>query len=252
MSKYIHLRIENQTAFLTLNRPEKHNAFNSALLKELSNMLDELNKDKKIRLLILAGRGKSFSSGVDLDALLSLKSIEEAKEFAYLLEETSEKIYKFSKPVIARLHGLALGGAAGFASAADIRIATPGTKIGFPAVKLGAILPATCTIYVESLIGRNNLLDLTLTGRIIEAKEASDMGLINEIVSEENIDNRINEWARQILEGSVEAIKLTKQTVNFPYTVLLEQAKLYAVDNFAYLSQTKAWQERMKNFSSKK
>jgi len=252
MKKYILYQKENGTGKLILNNPEKHNAFSPAMLRELGEILDRAAADPGVQVLVLSAKGKNFSSGVDLKALTELNSVEEAKEFALLLEETSEKLFRFPKPVIARLHGLVLGGAAGFAAACDIRIADDDTRIGFPAVKLGAILPATCTVYVESLIGRNRMLDLTLTGRLIDAAEALAISFHTYVTPAGKQDEKIREITSQILEGTGEALSLTKRTVNYPYHLWLEQAKLYATDNFAYLSQTAEWQERMRNFLEKR
>ncbi len=239
-------------AWIRLNNSEKHNAFSESLLNELNETLKKIEQSNDFKVVVLSGEGKSFSSGVDLSELLKLDSVYSAKKFALLLEEVSERIFRFPKPVIVAMHGLVLGGAAGFSAAADIRIAAKDTKIGFPAVKLGAILPATCTVYVESLIGRGKTLDLTLTGKIISADEAFRMGLVDYVVNRENLDSFLMELAGKIMEGSSEALQLTKRTVNFSHQILLEQAKLYAADNFAYLSQTPEWKSRMKNFIQNK
>ncbi len=252
MKNLVIYEIRRGIATVSFNRPDRHNAFSPALLEEFVSVMDRLARDEQVRILVLAGRGKSFSSGVDLKSLSDLNSVESAKRFALLLEKASETLFKFPKPVIARLHGSVLGGAAGFAAACDLRVASEGTRIGFPAVKLGAILPATCTVYVESLIGRSALMELTLTGRTIGAREALQMKFVNDVVAENRLDEKIEEIIRLISEGTPEALSLTKQTVNFPFALQLEQAKLYAADNFAYLSQTESWKKRMKNFFRRK
>jgi len=244
--------IKNDIGILTLNRPEKHNAFNTALLEELSAFLTELAQRTDFRLLIITGAGeKSFSSGVDLKALLDIKTIEQARQFALLLEETSEKIFRFPKPTIALINGYALGGGFGYAAATDYRILTNDTKVGFPAIKLGAILPVTCTLYLNALIGIGESRDLLLTGRLVEPQEALEMGMVNKVVPRAKLMDTALETARIILEGNDRAIFYTKRTVNHLLTKEIEAQKLYAADNFAYLSQTPEWQNRMHAFSEK-
>jgi len=236
---------------LTMSRPDKYNAFNKEFLEELSALLHQENSNEKLKLLIITGEGKAFSSGVDLKSLLGLKTIEQARNFALLLENTSELIYHFNKPTIAVLNGLALGGGFGYATAADIRIMSKTAKAGYPAVKLGAILPATCTMYLKALIGDGRTKDLLLTGRMIEADEALEIGLTNYVVNPEKLMDFAYEKALQIIEAPQLALFYTKKTVNFSPLREIEAAKLYAADNFAFLSQTEEWQQRMGNFANK-
>jgi len=249
---YLSYEINQEIGILKFKRPDKYNALNSDFLKELQALLRRENKNPELRILLITGEGKAFSSGVDLKALLDLKTVEQARNFALLLEETSELIYNFSKPTIAIINGLALGGGLGYATAADIRIMSTTAKIGYPAVKLGAILPATCTMYLKALIGDGRAKDLLLTGRIIESAEALSMGLVNYEVSLDNLMKTAYDIARQIMEAPELALLYTKQTINFSTKKEIETAKLYAADNFAFLSQTVEWQKRMRNFAEKK
>ena len=249
---FISYQIDNGIGILKLNRPEKYNAFHTGLLTELQELLMKENKNSLLKVLIITGEGKAFSSGVDLKSLLELNSVEQARNFALLLESTSEYIYNFSKPTIALINGIALGGGFGYATAADIRIMTNETKVGYPAVKLGAILPATCTMYLKALIGDGRTKDLLLTGRMIQAPEALQMGLVNYTVDSKKMLEFAIQKAKEIMEAPEIALLYTKNTVNFTTKREIEAAKLYAADNFAFLSQTKEWQERMRNFANKK
>ncbi len=237
---------------LSLNRPKVHNSFNRELLNELSDTLNLLKNNKEIKILIITGEGeKSFSSGVDLKELQNFKSIEDAREFAILLEGTSEKIFNFPTPVISAINGFALGGGMGYAAATDYRIIADTAKVGFPAIKLGAILPVTCTLYLKELIGMANSRDILLTGRMMNAKEAKEIGLVNRIVPLNSIIDEAYKIAETIIEGSNEAMFYTKKTLNSMLATDIESQKLYAADNFAYLSQTKEWKQRINNFGKK-
>ncbi len=249
----IEYKIENKIGFIKFNRPNKHNAFNIDLLTELSELLDTEAKNTNIRALIFTGSGeKSFSSGVDLKELINFNSIEDARNFAILLESTSEKIFKFPKPTIAAINGFALGGGFGYSSAMDYRIIANTAKVGFPAIKLGAILPVTCTLFLNALIGVSKSRDLLLTGRIIESAEALEMGLVNKVVNQDQVINEAIKVTNTILEGNDTAITYTKRTVNNMLLKDIESQKLYAADNFAYLSQTVEWKKRMNEFNNKK
>ena len=248
---YISYSIQEGIGVLKFNRPEKYNAFHKDLLIELADLLQKEDKNEALKVLIITGEGKAFSSGVDLKSLLDLKTVEQARSFALLLESTSELIYNFSKPTIALVNGIALGGGFGYATAADIRIISLAAKVGYPAVKLGAILPATCTMYLNSLIGEGRSMDLLLTGRMLQADEALQLGLANYIVTPDHLMPFAVDKAKQIMEAPELALLYTKRTVNFTTKKEIEAAKLYAADNFAFLSQTAEWQKRMNDFANK-
>jgi len=250
--KFINYKLSDGIGTLSFNRPDKYNAFHSELLIELRDLLIRENNNTLLKTLIITGEGKAFSSGVDLKSLLSLKSVEQARDFALLLESTSELIYNFSKPTIAVVNGIALGGGFGYATAADIRIMSQTAKVGYPAVKLGAILPATCTMYLNSLIGAGRTKDLLLTGRLLKSDEALEFGLVNYTVENEALTQFAIDKAHEIMEAPELALLYTKNTVNFSTKQQIEAAKLYAADNFAFLSQTKEWQKRMRDFANKK
>lgn len=242
----------NGITLVSLNRPSVHNSFNRELLNEFNDKLEMLKNDKSVRVLILTGAGeKSFSAGVDLKTLQNFTDIEDAREFALLLEGTSETLFNFPKPVISAINGYALGGGMGYASATDYRIVVEDAKIGFPAAKLGAILPVTCTLYLNALIGYSNIRDILLTGRMMSASEAKEIGLVNKVVKKEELMKEAFAIAEQMLESSDMALFYTKKTINSLLSVDIESQKLYAADNFAFLSQTKEWKNRINNFGKK-
>ena len=245
--------IKEGIVILTLNRPEVHNSFSRELLHEFSEALEILSKDKKVRVLILTGAGeKSFSSGVDLKILQNFESIEDAREYALLLEGTSEVLFNFPRPVISAINGYALGGGLGFAASTDYRIASEQAKMGFPAVKLGAILPVTCTLYLSHIIGLNNARDILFSGRMLSANDALELNLVNKVVSHDSLLEESIKFAEMMLEGTDMALFYTKKTLNSILAREIEAQKLYAADNFAFLSQTEEWKERILNFGKKK
>ena len=243
---------ESGIAILSLNRPEVHNSFSRELLKQFSESLDILAKDKTVRVLILTGVGeKSFSSGVDLKVLQNFQSIEEAREYALLLEGTSEDLFNFPRPVISAINGYALGGGLGYAASTDYRIASERATMGFPAVRLGAILPVTCTLYMTNIIGITHTRDMLLTGRVLKADEALKFNLVNKVVPHQDLMKEAIKVAEMMLKGTDMALYYTKKTLNSLLSKDIEAQKLYAADNFAFLSQTKEWKERIQNFGKK-
>jgi len=245
-------QLENGIAILSLNRPDVFNSFSVDLLNQWGKTLEELAEDKSVRILIVTGSGeKAFSSGVDLKVLQNFQSIEEAREYALLLEGTSEKLFNFPKPVISAINGYALGGGLGYAASTDYRIASEKAKMGFPAVKLGAILPVTCTLYLTNIIGLTNTRDMLFTGRMLNANEAKDMNLVNQVVSHEKLMEEAIKVAEMMLEGTDMALFYTKKTLNSLLAKDIEVQKIYAADNFAFLSQTEEWKDRIMNFGKK-
>jgi len=244
---FIKYELKNNIGIITLNRKEKYNSFNFKMLEELYSVLQQAKNNKELKLLMITGAGKkSFCSGVDLNQLKVLKTIEENREFAEQLEKTVYSLFVFPKPTIALLNGYALGGGYGLAATCDYRILSEKAKIGFPAVQIGAIMPVTCTLIVSSLIGEGRTKNLMLTGKLLEAKEALNIGLADEIVEPENMMQAAKIVANQMLKAGEIAIEMTKKTVNINLLRDIETHRLYAADNFAYLSQTKDWRERMK------
>lgn len=243
---------EKGICLLSFNRLSKHHSFSSEFLHDLKTALNILKDDKSVKILIITGAGKdAFSTGADLKELQGLKTIEEARAYALLLDETSEQLFQFPTPVISAINGYALGGGMGYAAATDYRIIAESAKVGFPAIKLGAILPVTCTLYLKELIGLSHCKDILLTGRIMNAAEAKEMGLVNKIVKDTDLMKEAYKLAENIIEGSTDAIMYTKKTLNSLLATEIQSQKLYAADNFAFLSQTKEWQERIGNFGKK-
>lgn len=243
---------EKGICLLSFNRPDKHHSFSRELLYELKTALHILSDNKSVRILIITGVGaKAFSAGADLKELQSIKTIEDARAYALLLEETSEQLFQFPTPVIAAINGYALGGGMGYAAATDYRIIAESAKVGFPAIKLGAILPVTCTLYLKELIGMSYSKDILLSGRMMNATEAKEIGLVNKIVKDDDLIKEAYKLAENIIEGSTDALMYTKKTLNSLLAAEIQSQKLYAADNFAFLSQTREWQKRMGNFGKK-
>ena len=253
--KTISLNKHNKhTALITIHNPQKQNAFDAALLTELAGKLKTVEDSRTYRIVYITGEGdKAFSTGVFLKDLIEFGSTSAAKRFASLLESTMDRLFNFPKPVIALINGYALGGGFGLAMSSDIRIMTADSKIGFPAVKIGAILPSGCTYRLISLVGAGHAKDLLLTGRHVTADEALRIGMVNYVVRDKKaLFQKADELSELILQGAPQALGMTKITVNKHTNELISRYGLYSPDNFAYLSSTNEWQERIYRFLHRK
>src|SRR5712692_6141558 len=204
------LDITGNLATLTLNRPEKRNAISTQMMAELQTALDHIEKSHA-RVAIVTGSGKAFSAGMDLDMLAAIaqQSPAENQEDSRRMAKMFRRIWSFSKPLIAAVNGAALAGGCGIATLCDFTLAVPEAKFGYTEVKIG-FLPAIVSVFLMRQIGEKRARDLLLTGRIIEAAEAKEMGLINEIVPAERLMERANELAEVLISSSPASLSRAK------------------------------------------
>lgn len=197
-------------ATITLNRPEKRNAISIRMISDLHAALDSVEKTRT-RVVILTGAGKAFCAGIDLDYLQSIssQSASDNQEDARRIAKLFRKIWSYSKPMIAAVNGHALAGGCGIATLCDFTIAVPEAKFGYTEVKIG-FLPAIVSVFLSRQVGEKRTRDLLLTGRIMEASEAKEMGLVNEIVPAENLMARVHELAETLIAASPSSITRAK------------------------------------------
>lgn len=201
-------------ATLWLNRPEVHNAFDEALIAALTAALRALDADDTVRVVVLAGRGKSFCAGGDLAWMRRMAGFSEAENLADAgrLAEMLRTLATLSKPTIARVHGAALAGGTGLVAACDIAIATPRARFGTTEVRLG-LVPATIGPYVIRAIGRRAAQRYFLSGERIEAGDARALGLVHELCDEDALDARVAELCASLLAGAPGALRACKQLI---------------------------------------
>jgi enoyl-CoA hydratase len=207
------LRIERHAdrVVATLNRPEVRNAIDQAIIDALHELCAELEAEPRI--LILTGAGGVFASGADI-AELRERGATEAR--AGINAHTFIRIHDLPMPVIAAVDGWALGGGAELAYAADIRIATPSARFGNPETGLGIIAAAGASWRLRELIGAGRAIELLLTGRIVEAEEALEIGLVSSIYPVESLLDAAHAIADQIAANDPRAIQLTKSVFAAP------------------------------------
>jgi methylglutaconyl-CoA hydratase len=204
--------LESGVLSLTLNRPEKRNALNAGLIESLHQALERADLDSAVRVVLLRGAGKDFCAGADLDELLASanQSVDDNQRAALQLGSLFERMRTLPKPVLAMVHGRALAGGAGLATASDLLLAGAGAQLGYPEIQRGFV-PAMVMALLRRAAGEKVALDLLLTGRLLSADEAGRAGLVSRVFPDEELETSTLQLARQLAGSSGTAIALTKQ-----------------------------------------
>jgi methylglutaconyl-CoA hydratase len=195
---------------ITLNRPEKRNAITTQMIADLQSALDAIEKTNT-RVVIITGTGKAFCAGIDLELLQAIaqQTPAENQDDSRRIAKMFRKIWSYSRPMIAAVNGHALAGGCGIATLCDFTLSVPEAKFGYTEVKIG-FLPAIVSVFLSRQIGEKRCRDLLLTGRLVEASEAKELGLVNEIVSSERLMDRAHELAADLLAASPSSITRAK------------------------------------------
>ncbi len=205
---------EHGRATLTMNRPEIHNAFDDLLIADLHRELKRLETDPQVRVVILAASGKSFSAGADLNWMRRMAdySRQENLADAHGLADLMKTLNELSKPTIALVQGAAFGGGVGLVACCDIAIAATRAKFCLSEVKLG-LIPAVISPYVVEAIGSRAARRYALTAEIFNAAEACRLGLIHELVDENDLAQSGAELAGLIVKNGPAAVAAAKQLI---------------------------------------
>lgn len=222
--------VEDRIAFITLNRPEKRNAFNSALAELITEAFVEAARDSRVRGALLRARGPAFCAGADLAYLQSLQdySWEDNLRDSERIASMYSAIYTLPKPVACAVQGPALAGGAGLASVCDYVLAAPEATFGYTEVRIGFI-PAIVSYFLIRKIGRAKAAPLLMSGRIISAEHALELGIVNDIAPQESLECQAVQWLQTLFrEVSPQALATTKQMLDalplLPLAKALEEA----------------------------
>jgi len=204
--------LENGVFGITLNRPAKRNALSSEMIELLHQAVQRADLDSGARVVLIRGAGKDFCAGLDLDELLASadKSEDENTASALQLGTLFLEIRRLPKPVIAVVHGRALAGGAGLATACDLLLASKSAQLGYPEIQRGFV-PAMVTTLLRRLAGEKMALDLILTGRVLTADEAAAAGLVSRVVSDAELEREGADLAARLVASSASALALTKR-----------------------------------------
>ena len=215
MSKSVLIEVAGQVGTLTLNRPDQHNAFDAALIAELSAALHKMNTDASVRIVILSATGKSFCAGADVAWMARAANYGEEENYqdAMQLADLMCTLNRLGKPTIARVHGSAFGGGLGLVACCDMAVATHNASFALSEVRLG-LVPAVISPYVIGRIGEGMARRYFLTSERFNAAEAYRIGLVNQVVaSETELGQVIGQWIEALLLGGPQAQKQAKRLI---------------------------------------
>jgi methylglutaconyl-CoA hydratase len=238
MSASLDITIERRVARIALNRPQVHNAFDDALIADLTAALEKLDRDHAVRALVLTGNGASFSAGADLNWMRRMASASEAENRAdsERLAMLMRTLNFLSKPTIARINGAAYGGGVGLVACCDIAIAVDGAKFGLTEVKLG-LVPAVISPYVIAAIGARHARRLFVSGEIFESDEAARIGLVHQVVAGQQLDDAVDRSLHWLGKGGPTAQREAKLIALRISGATPETAKSIDVENAALIAR---------------
>ena len=253
MSNYETILVEKRgsIAILTINRPDKLNALNLKVHAEGVLALETLKKDSEVRVLILKGSGeKAFVAGADISEFAGQTAA--SQRDAMNATSLFNSLDSFPKPVIAMINGFCLGGGNELAMACDIRIASDNSRFSQPEINLGIIPGGGGTQRLTNLIGESKAMELILTGDMIDAAKALELGLVNHVYSAEELETKTLELAGKIAEKSPIALQLAKEAVKLASKSNLDEGLRREVDLFAVCFSTSDKEEGVRAFLEKR
>jgi enoyl-CoA hydratase len=251
---YPNLIVETRdgVACVTVNRPDKLNALNAAVIEELSAAFSALAADDAVRGVILTGAGeKAFVAGADIGEL-SGQSPTAGKERARRGQEVFDHIEALGKPVIAAVNGFALGGGCELALACHVRVAAEGARMGTPEVKLGLMCGYGGTQRLPRLVGRGRALEMLLTGEMVDAQEALRIGLVNRVVPREKLLAESEVLLRKMLANGPVSLRFTLEAVHRGLEMPVADAQAFEGTLFGLICATDDMKEGTRAFLEKR
>jgi short chain enoyl-CoA hydratase (EC 4.2.1.17) len=235
---------------LTLNRPEQLNTFNTRLARELNEGLLELDKDRQVRVIIIRGAGRAFCAGIDLNELAGKNTLE-IRNWVKLMDVYNVTIANLGKPVIASVHGAAVANGCGLAAACDLTVASEDARFGATAINVGLYCFGP-SAPVSRCLGKKKSLELLLTGDIIDAEEAYRIGLVNEVVPPEKLEEAAMKLAQKLASKSPVALRMGRTSFYKMSDMGYDEALTYLAEVFTTLCSTEDAKEGISAFLNKR
>lgn len=242
---------KDKVAVIKINRPEAMNALNADVLQAIDAAVDQAAADDEVQVVVFTGEGKAFVAGADI-AQMSTMSEKEGYDFGVLGSQVFRKIELLDKPSIAAINGFALGGGCELAMSCDIRIASAKAKFGQPEVGLG-ITPGYCgTQRMARICGKAKAMELILTGDMINAEEAKNIGLVSKVVEPEALMDEVLGLAERITKNAPLAVQYASRAIKRGIEVPMEEAIKIENELFAKCFATEDQKEGMSAFLAKR
>ncbi len=251
--EYISIEVKERVRYITLNRVDKRNAFNHQFVTELKHAFVEAEEATDTKIIVLRANGDVFSAGADLQYLQSLQknTLEENWADSQHLKELYQHMYKHKKVIIAQVEGHAIAGGCGLATVADFTFAVPEAQFGYTEVKIGFV-PAIVMVFLLRKVGETKAKELLLTGKLISAQTAKDMGIIMETVAKDSIQEYVFNFAQQLCkETSAESLSLTKSMISDVQNMPDEEALNFASEMNAKARATDDCKKGIASFLAK-
>ena len=245
------LDVADRVATVTINRPDKLNALNDDVMRELGELFDELASRSDVGAVVLTGSGRAFVAGADIGGLAAAKT-GELERFSRAGQATFRRIERFPKPVIAAVNGFALGGGFELALACHVRIASDAAKFGLPEVKLGLIPGYGGTQRLPRLVGRGRALQLILTAEMIDAAEALRIGVVNAVVAPAALVDTARAMALVMLRNAPIALARAIEAVDDGLDATLDDGLRLEARLFGSLEDTSDMREGTRAFLEKR
>ena len=244
--------IEGPVAFLTFNRPDARNAMTWGMYDALVAACDHVDADPALRVFVMRGAGNAFVSGTDISQFSSFTSRDDAIQYERRLDGIIDRVERVKIPTIAQVHGVAAGGGCAIAMACDLRVCTPDAKFGVPVARtLGNCLSAANYARIIDLIGPAKTKEMMFTGRLLDAREAEQLGLVSKMAESTSIDRVVRELAADLAANAPLTIRATKEAVRRIQELRrLDQGAIDDLIAMCYLSDD--FQEGVSSFLSKR
>ncbi len=250
--KNILYETKEKIATITINRPDKLNALNKETVREISLTLDEAEKDENVRVIIITGSGdRAFSAGADINEMKDKTPIE-LKKSCQDTQEMMNKVEYLDKPVIAAINGYALGGGLELAMACDFRIATENARVGQTEINIGLIPGWGGTQRLPRFVGKAIAKEMIFTGKMIDAKNAERLGLVNFVVPADQLKSAVKQFGEELRNRAPVAVKLAKELINNSIETDLRIGMMHETEAFGILSSTEDVKEGIAAFLEKR
>lgn len=247
---------KNGVGIITLNRPDKLNSFNDELTFQLQDALKEMEKDKEVKAIIITGAGRGFCAGQDLQSRSIAQEVGQRPSLGDSIRRRYNpivtKLRRMEKPIIAAVNGVAAGAGASVALACDFRIITEKTSFIQSFTKVGLVPDSGATFILPRLVGVTKAFELMLSAEKLTAEEAMKLGIVNKIVSDENLMKEATELAEKLAAGPTKAFALTKRAVNRAVFHDLEEGLEYEASLQEIAGRSDDFQEGVKAFVEKR
>jgi enoyl-CoA hydratase len=243
---------EDGVATITINRPKALNALNKQAVREISSRLDEAEEDETVKVIVITGAGdKGFCVGLDLKSVRGISAVD-GMNLSLLGQKLTKKIEELRKPVIAAINGYALGGGLEMALSCDLRIASENARMGQTELNVGLIPGWGGTQRLPRLVGRAMAKELIFTGKMIDAKTAKQLGLLNEVVPPDELKSAVKKFAAELITKPPVGLQLAKQLINSSIETDLTKGLIQEAQAFGVLASTEDFDEGVAAFIEKR